>query len=310
MITSHQQHQRHQRDRDPASAARPPAQQSVQQSIRPRGPLHDPAGYIRTSHYTPLPPQSPPGFIAVDRLPTPQYVSGQEPRRVQGGPPAQPPIRGPDAPSSRYPQPCRSWSALTRAPAPAPVAPNLDHFPPLGKENPEGKQQVPHSVHSYQRADQSRGQQHHRSESGPLTANKGRFPTGMFDRRLAGLPPAYYEQFFVEQAANLERLARSLVEDISPPDQETTAKNELLRVLQVICRTLVPTAELIPFGSLVSEYINGHGQFTPSRNALTVAQRVSPRHLRTSTAFLFVDRSTTLTRLKCLTTYQRCSNRD
>lgn len=165
----------------------------------------------------------------------------------------QQPTQGPDAPSSspRYQQPRRGWGN----PAPlAPPPPSLDHFPPLGKENPEGKQRSPHSVPSYQRADQPHGQQPHRPKAGPLASNNNPIAPRRFDRRPPRLPVAHYEQFFVEQAANLEKVAKSLLEEISPPDEETVAKNELLHLLQGICRKLVPTAVLIPFGSLVSEY--------------------------------------------------------
>ncbi|KAF8539701.1 hypothetical protein BDD12DRAFT_736574 [Trichophaea hybrida] len=143
----------------------------------------------------------------------------------------------PYGPASRYP----SRQNLDSLNAPPP--PSLDHFPPLGKEIPKEKLRSLNSVLT-QHADQPRGQQ----PVGPANRNAKSYhwrPTQA---------PAYYEQFFAEQALHLDQVAKRLLDKITPPDSETTAKHELLKTLERICKQLSPSAKLIPFGSVVTGF--------------------------------------------------------
>lgn len=136
---------------------------------------------------------------------------------------------------------------------PAPPPSNLDHFPPLGNEIPREKSRPLHSVPA-KPADQPRGQQRPAAAEVVVIGgqNSGRQRAGgtVFQWR----PPVQtqYEQFFPEQAFYLDMVAKAILNGIQPPESETDAKIKLLQTLQDICRQLCPTAELIPFGSLVS----------------------------------------------------------
>jgi len=254
MITSHQQHHQSQHNR---ASTYPAGQQSLPPPY-PSQNLRGPPPTYPQSIGHPQPPaqiQPPPGLADPSSFPRtagpPQFDPRYQQHYTQGRPIQQPTWgpHGPPPPSPQPQQPRRGWNT----PAPlAPPLPSLGHFP-LGEENPEGKQRSRRSIPPYRRADQHRDQQHHRPEAGPPASGNSPTTIDRYDWRPARLPAAHYEQFFGEQAANLERVARVLLEKISPPEEETVAKNELLRVLQDICRKLVPTAELIPFGSLVSE---------------------------------------------------------
>lgn len=164
---------------------------------------------------------------------TPRFVPKHHPSNkgvVRGGPGSRAP------PGGRFPP---------RSSAPPP--PNLDHFPPLGKETPKEKPRPLHSVVPTQHADQPRGQ----LRQPEVVVGPGFHNSRLFQWRP---PQTHYEQFYVEQAFHLDHVAKALLEKITPPDSETSFKEELLRTLQDICKKLCPTAELIPFGSLVSTY--------------------------------------------------------
>lgn len=63
-----------------------------------------------------------------------------------------------------------------------------------------------------------------------------------------------YDRLHAEHALHIDRLAQNVLGQIRSPHSEIKSKNELLRRLEVICRSIDPDAALIPFGSFVSKF--------------------------------------------------------
>jgi hypothetical protein len=229
MIVSHQQHQE----------AQPSQNNHNMQSDAPN---------TATSHIAARYPPSnlSPGFAAARTLPLPFPLQSHQPKA-----PA-PHIRGatynerPESPKlqldnngrSHYTQDYKSSASRHTihrqhpGSVPAPPPANLD---------PLDKQLLKESAGGLRGAQIQQPGQEERSNTRP--ENQAAKPNNW-----------HYERFYPEQASNLDRLAREILVQITPPELEITSKRQLLDRLSRICKKLSPTAELVPFGSLVSTY--------------------------------------------------------
>lgn len=270
MIISHQQHHSHQNQQSRRPHPTPTASEPVALGVQPQPHAARPhprsPTVLARAQQQPLVRQVQSSFSGPAPVPfagmplpqlqqQPQYPRGQRPPGIPADtlryvPKQQhaPPHKGRGGPSvqSRFPPRHQQHR-------PAPPPSNLDHFPPLGNEIPREKSRPLHSVPA-KHADQPRGQQR------PAAADVVVIGGHNSARQRGGgtayqwRPPAQtqYEQFFPEQAYHLDNVAKTLLDSITPPDNETRSKERLLDRLQDICRKLCPTADLIPFGSLVS----------------------------------------------------------
>lgn len=142
---------------------------------------------------------------------------------------------------------------------PPPTA--LDHFPPLGAAQPaKPNSPLPNSYHQ-----QPTAQKHQqRTQYQPLPINNRNFdPPARGSGPLRGnirtsnhagrLSQQYIEQVSTEQNRYLNDFSKRIIAEAAPPASETSVKHALLKRLEFICKEVSPDAQLIPFGSLVSE---------------------------------------------------------
>jgi DNA polymerase sigma len=71
------------------------------------------------------------------------------------------------------------------------------------------------------------------------------------------MAPNSPEYSVVEQNKTLEEFAKRIIADATPRESEMTMKRKLLARCKEICTRVYSQAELVPFGSLVSECFPG-----------------------------------------------------
>lgn len=223
-----------------------PSQRSVPQSQSPNISPNTPP------HQDYMPPHI--RHIYGHQPTSPQSVSPSARRHSQP-----PPVQTPRTPSQRRGH-SYQFSNLQNTPrVPPPTA--LDHFPPLGTAQ-QAKTNSPLSNPYHQQPTVQKPQQ--RTQYQPLPINTRNFDhpargggplRGNFRTpNHAGRPSQQYiEQISAEQNHYLNDFSKRIIAEAAPPAAETTVKHTLLKRLEAICKEVSPDAQLIPFGSLVSE---------------------------------------------------------
>lgn len=184
----------------------------------------------------------------------PQSVSPSARRNSQP-----PPVQQPRTSSQRRGHGHQFNNPQNTSRVPPPTA--LDHFPPLGPAQ-QAKPNSPLPKHYHQQPTAQKSQQ--RTQYQPLPINtrnfdhpargggtlRGNFRTSNHSGRQS---QQYMEQISAEQNHYLNDFSRQVIAEAAPPAAETSVKHTLLKKLEAICKEVSPDAQLIPFGSLVSE---------------------------------------------------------
>lgn len=187
----------------------------------PRAPAEIPASSVRRSPHGPtpgFPPTSHPQHHG-------RHPHAPHPRRSFHGP-NQPPVN-------------------TGAPVPT-----MADFPPLGAQGPVARPVPVPTGPNPQRANAYVGQ--HQVQVGRRHAENAP-PRGQHSYTAPAQRHQAYRQYWPEQARLLDELSKEVLAKATPPESETDMKKQLLSRLEAICKELDPSAELVPFGSLVSQ---------------------------------------------------------
>lgn len=194
-----------------------------------------------------------------------RHIYRHQPTSPQNVPPAPrqhsqpPPAQQPRTPSQRRGRNHQFNSPQNLSRVPPPTA--LDHFPPLGAAQPaKTNSSLPNPYHQQPTAQKPQ----QRTQYQPLPIN-----TRNYDPPVRGGGPArgnfrspshvgrpsqqYIEQISAEQSYYLNDFSKQIIAEAAPPASETSVKHALLKRLEAICKEVSPDADLIPFGSLVSE---------------------------------------------------------
>lgn len=187
-----------------------------------------------------------------------RYQYGQQPTSLEQDSPPKQRTKPPQMSVGRTRGRKISGSAdYSRVPPPT----TLNHFPPLGTQAVKSKSPPP-NIYQQQPIAQ-KPQQRTQYQPLPIDTHSNPPPSrggGPVRRNFrnhnhAGRPPhQYIEQIAAEQSHYLNELAKQIIAEASPPTSETSIKHALLKRLEAICKEMSPDANLIPFGSLVSEY--------------------------------------------------------
>lgn len=223
-----------------------PSQRSVPQSQSPNTSPNTPP------HQDYMPPHM--RHIYQHQPTSPQSVSPSARRHSQP-----PPVQQPRAPSQRRGHDQQFNNPQNTSRVPPPTA--LDHFPPLGAAQ-QAKINSPLPKHYHQQPTAQKSQQ--RTQYQPLPINtrnfdrpargggtlRGNFRTPNHSGRQS---QQYMEQISAEQNHYLNDFSKLIIAEAAPPAAEISVKHTLLKRLEAICKEVSPDAQLIPFGSLVSE---------------------------------------------------------